>query len=538
MKKFLFLLSMMIFVLSCGGSGNSGKSGGEVKKGGTLTMNLTAEPQSIDPQLSTDINGGTVNDLTSEGLIRRAKDGKPAPGLAERWDVSEDKLKWTFYLRDGLKWSNGDPITAEDFRDGWLRALDPKTASEYARMIFPVKNAEEYNAGKAKAEDVGIKVIDDKTLEVELHAPLAYFSDIVTFKTYMPLEKKFYDGVGDKYFTDADKTLSSGPYILKEWVKGSEMTLERNPNYWDAKNVKVDKIVLKFIKESGAALNNFKNEEIDVTEITVDQANEFKGDPRLVLSNDGSVWYFLFNHKVKALSNPKIRKAFVMAVNREELVNKVLDGRGIVAKSFTPADIGINGLQKDFSTEVPTSIPGFNPEEAKKLLAEGLKELGLDKFPELEMIFNEGGNNKLIVVYLQESLRKNLGIELKLAAMTFPERIERMKQKNFDIVYAGWSGDFHDPITYLDLFATKSGNNYGNYSNAKYDELVKKANSSGDQAVRMPALIEIEKIISEDLPVGVLFYRKKSYLVSPRVKNLGFTAIGGEYFFGDVSVEN
>ncbi len=536
MKRILLVLAILMVVLSCGGNG--GNSDGAEKKGGTLIMNITAEPQSIDPQLSTDINGGTVNDLTSEGLIRRTKDGKPEAGLAKEWKVSEDKLKWTFYLRDGLKWSNGDPITAEDFKDAWIRALDPKTASEYARMLFPIKNAEEFNAGKVKVEELGVKVIDDKTLEVELHSPLAYFSDIVTFKTYMPLDKKFFDAVGDKYFTDADKTLSSGPYILKQWVRGSEMVLEKNPNYWDVSNVKVDKIVLKFTKDSGAALNAFKNEEIDVTEVTVDQAKTFKDDPRLVLSNDGSVWYFLFNHKVKALSNAKIRRAFVMAINREELANKVLDGRGKAARTFTPAGIGIQGQQKDFPEEVPTSLPGYNPEEAKKLLAEGMKELGIDKFPELEMIFNDGGNNKLIVVYLQENIRKNLGIELKLSAMTFPERIERMKQKNFEIVYAGWSGDFHDPITYLDLFATKSGNNYGGFSNTRYDELVKIAGSSGDQAVRMPALIEIEKIISEEMPVGVLFHRKKSYVVSPKIKGLGFTAIGGEFYFGDLSVEN
>ena len=536
MKKILLVMVMALFALSCGGNSGTGAAGG--KKGKTLTIDLAAEPESIDPQLSTDINGGTVNDLTSEGLIRKGKDGKLEPGLAEKWEVSEDKLKWTFHIKEGLKWSNGDPITAQDFKDGWVRALDPKTASQYARMIFPVKNAEEFNSGKAKAEDLGIKVIDDKTLEVTLHSPLAYFEDIVTFKTYMPLEEKFYKETGDKYFTDADKTLSSGPYILKEWVRGSEMILEKNPNYWDAANVKVDKVVLKFTKDSGASLNAFKNEEVDVVEVTVDQAKEFKDDPRLVLSNDGSVWYFLFNTKIKALSNAKIRKAFVMAVNRDELVNKVLDGRGKVAKTLVPTEIGIKGLSKDFPEEVPTSIPGFNPEEAKKLLAEGLKELGMDKLPELEMIFNDNGNNKLIVVYLQESLRKNLGVELKLSAMTFPERIERMKQKNFDIVYAGWSGDFHDPITYLDLFTTKGGNNYGEFSNARYDELVKIANSSGDQAVRMPALVEIEKIISEEMPVGVLYHRKKSYLVAPKVKGLGFTAIGGEYYFGDLDIEN
>ena len=404
-------------------------------------------------------------------------------------------------------------------------------------MIFPVKNAEEFNSGKAKAEDLGIKVIDDKTLEVTLHSPLAYFEDIVTFKTYMPLEEKFYKETGDKYFTDADKTLSSGPYILKEWVRGSEMILEKNPNYWDAANVKVDKVVLKFTKDSGASLNAFKNEEVDVVEVTVDQAKEFKDDPRLVLSNDGSVWYFLFNTKIKALSNAKIRKAFVMAVNRDELVNKVLDGRGKVAKTLVPTEIGIKGLSKDFPEEVPTSIPGFNPEEAKKLLAEGLKELGMDKLPELEMIFNDSGNNKVISEYIQESIRTVLGVDIKISGMTLNDRLARMQQKNYDIALAGFAGDYADAISYLERFHSKDGNNFSQYVNPKYDELVNFVKTSPDQKARVAAMIEMEKIIADDMPVGLLYFRENTKLLKKRVKGMVLRPIGIDYGLEKVYIE-
>ena len=382
MKKiFLISLMLILLVLACGG--------GKKEKGNTFVLNPGSEPASIDPQLSTDVIGGTVDELITEGLLRRSKDGKPTAGLAEKWEVTPDGLVWTFHLRDGIKWSNGDPITANDFKAAWIRALDPKTTSEYAYMLYPIKNGEAFNTGKAKVEDLGIEVTDDKTIKITLEAPIPYFDDLVTFKTYMPLNEKFYKEAGDKYFTEADKTISSGPYVLKKWTHDSDMVFEKNPNYWDNANVKVDNIVYKLISDNTAALNAFKNNEVDVTSITTEQAKEFKDDPRLVKTNDGSVWYVLMNNKAKAkgLANSKVRKALLMAINREEMVNVVLNGAGEAAKTFTPKGIGINGLSKDFPEEVPTSIPAFNPEEAKKLLAEGLKEEGLDKLPNLEMIF-------------------------------------------------------------------------------------------------------------------------------------------------------
>ena len=538
MKKILLLVMMSMLILACGGSNKGGTAGGSKKGGSTFTLNLGTEPASIDPQISTDIAGGSVNDLISEGLLKTDKDGKVVAGLAEKWESTPDGLVWTFHLRNGIKWSNGDPITAKDFKDAWVRALSPETASEYSYMLYPIKNGEAFNTQKAKAEDLGIKVIDDKTLEVTLEAPTPYFDDLVTFKTYMPLNEKFFTEAGEAYFTEADKTLSSGPYVLKSWTHDSEMKFERNPNYYDQASIKTDNIVFKLISDNAASFNAFKNDEVDVTVVTVAQAKEFEKDPRLVSSNDGSVWYLLMNTKIKELGNAKIRKAILMAVNRDELTQTVLNGSGQAAKTFVPSGIGMKGLAKaDFTEEVTTVIPQFNVEEAKKLLAEGLKEVGVDKMPQLEMIFNDSGNNKLIAEYVQESLNKNLGIDLQLSAMTFQERIARMKQKDFDFVLAGWSGDFHDPITYLDLFVTNGGNNHGSYSNARYDELVRTIKSTADPSVRYPAMVELEKIISEDIPIGVLFHRERKYLVNPRVQGLGFRAIGGEYYFGDITVK-
>ena len=325
---------------------------------------------------------------------------------------------------------------------------------------------------------------------------------------------------------------------MESWTHGSEMTFKKNPNYWDNSNVNLETVVYKIIPDNNSALNAFNNKEVDVTAITSEQAKGFKDNPKMVSKNDGSVWYLLFNFNNKTLANLKIRKALLMAIDREGLVNNVLNGYGTAAKTFVPKGIGIKGLNdKDFTEGVPTSILAYNPQEAKKLLEEGLKETGATKFPSMSMLINESGNNKVIAEYIQEQLRKNLGIELSLEAMTAQERFSRMSQKNFDMVFAGWSGDYPDAITYLDLFESSGGNNHGSYKNPQYDALVKTVRSTADQNVRIPALIQIEKIIAEDVPVGVLFHREKQYLVDKKVNGLGFTPIGREFYFGSLSLK-
>ena len=222
-------------------------------------------------------------------------------------------------MRKNAKWSNGDPITANDFKAAWLRGLNPATAAEYAFMLYPIKNAEEYNKEKAKAEDVGIKVVDDYTLEVTLKAPVPFFDSMVRIQTYLPQNQKFYDKVKDKYMTSVDTSISSGAYILKKWTRDSDIIFEKNPNYWNADNIKLERVQVKFINDATADLNAFKNGEIDVTNLSTEQARDFKDDPRLRYVNDGSVFYVVYNMKNKVLSNKKIRQALSMSIDKEEM---------------------------------------------------------------------------------------------------------------------------------------------------------------------------------------------------------------------------
>ena len=524
MKKIFLILTLLAFALSCGKKSGSGS---------TFTLNIVTEPSSIDPQITTDIPGGTVDELILEGLLRKDKTGKSVAGIAQKWEKSKDGLVWTFHLRDGVKWSNGDPVTANDFKAGWIRGLNPDTAGSNASMLFVIKNGEKYNAKKVSENEVGIKVIDDKTLQVTLESPTPYFDDLVTFKSFMPLNQKFYNEAKDKYFTEAKYTISNGPYTLEKWTHDSELKFKKNPNYWDAGNVKIDNVELKIIA-TDSAVNAFKNKEVDVTAVTFEQAKEFAGKPELVKANDGGIYYLLFNTKENVFKNAKVRRAITMAINKEELVNKVLEGSEKLTKTFTPSGIGLNGVSKDFAAEVATDQPKFNVAEAKKLLAEGLKEEGLSELPRFEILFNDTGSRKAIAEYIQESLRNNLGANVELDKVSGKERIERTKKRDYQISLQNWTGDFLDPITYLDLFDSTNANNRGDFKNVKYDELTKIVKSSADPKVRVPAMIQMEKLISEEQPVTILFQKQKLYLVNPKVKNLGFVSIGGEFFIRDV----
>ena len=524
MKKIFLILTLLVFALSCGKKSGSGS---------TFTLNIVTEPSSIDPQITTDIPGGTVDELILEGLLRKDKTGKSVAGIAQKWEKSKDGLVWTFHLRDGVKWSNGDPVTANDFKAGWIRGLNPDTAGSNASMLFVIKNGEKYNAKKVSENEVGIKVIDDKTLQVTLESPTPYFDDLVTFKSFMPLNQKFYNEAKDKYFTEAKYTISNGPYTLEKWTHDSELKFKKNPNYWDAGNVKIDNVELKIIA-TDSAVNAFKNKEVDVTAVTFEQAKEFAGKPELVKANDGGIYYLLFNTKENVFKNAKVRRAITMAINKEELVNKVLEGSEKLTKTFTPSGIGLNGVSKDFPAEVATDQPKFNVAEAKKLLAEGLKEEGLSELPRFEILFNDTGSRKAIAEYIQESLRNNLGANVELDKVSGKERIERTKKRDYQISLQNWTGDFLDPITYLDLFDSTNANNRGDFKNVKYDELTKIVKSSADPKVRVPAMIQMEKLISEEQPVTILFQKQKLYLVNPKVKNLGFVSIGGEFFIRDV----
>ena len=530
MKK-LFLLFIMMILISCGGAGKESSSSGNTK----IIVNETAEPKSIDPGLLTDQSGIAVNSLVSEGLTRQGKDGTPEPGLAEKWDVSEDGLTWTFHLRENIKWSSGEPVTADDFKFAWLRVLEPATASEYAYMLHYIKGGQAYNEGKGKKEDVGINVIDSRTLEVKLERPTAYFASLAASPTYAPIREKFFDEKGKNFALEADAMEYSGPYKIKNWKHDSNFIMVKNENYWNKDHIKIDEVEMVLVADSTAELNAFNNGEIELIRLTAEQYKRYEKDPRVNVFRNNSVWYLEYNMENKFLANKKIRQALTLAVDKEEMANTIVKGTGEAAYGIVPT--GFPGESKTFREENGDSYPKYNPEEAKRLYKEGLAELGVTELPELSLIINEAGNNKKIAEYVQEKIRTNLGANIRIEPIPFKERMARLQQKNFEIVLSGWGSDYADPMTYIDLFVTNGGNNHSSYSNPKYDELIKTANNSSDNKVRMQAMRDAEKILGDDMPVGVMLYSTRVIMLNPKIKNVYFKGIGAEYYLYDAYVE-
>jgi oligopeptide transport system substrate-binding protein len=322
-KTYTFLLiAFMFLIISCSEKNKAEINNNEKKEVRKISINENEEPESLNPNLTTDSTGTTVNSIMSEGLMRSDKDGIPTAGLAEKWEVSEDGLTWKFYLRDNLKWSDGSPLTAGDFGFSWLKVLEPSTGAKNADLLYVIKGAEAYNNGSGKAEDVGIKVIDEKTIEVTLEEPSEYFLSLLAHVTYSPISEKLYSEKKEKFGLTPDAITASGPYALKEWNHNSGIILVKNEHYWNKDAIKLDEIEIKLVVDNEAALNAFNNNEIDLIRIGSAQYEKFRNDDRIHIFQNNSVWFLLFNMENDFLKNPKIRKAIQMSINRKDLIEK------------------------------------------------------------------------------------------------------------------------------------------------------------------------------------------------------------------------
>lgn len=531
MKKILAVLLMVLGLVACGG-GKTSNTDGEV----VIRYNNGSQGDSYDTALMTADTEIKLAELLHGRLTHlNPETQKFEPYLAESYTQSEDGLTWTFKLRQGLKWSDGSDLTAEDFKYAWLRVLDPATASQYAYMLFPIVNAEEYNAGKVSAEQVGISVPDPLTLVVNLKAPTVYFESLVAFVTYAPVSKAAVEKYGDQYSLEKDTILYSGPFVISDWVPNSSMVLTKNPYFYAPYDF--DKVEIKMMDKPEAYLNAYENDEIDWVEITADNYDKYKDSPELIKTPNGSTWYVEFNTTRGPLKNRHIRRALAMAIDKQDMINTIARGIGEPANHIVTKGIGIIGVDKDFVEE--TGLPGlqYNPEEAKKELELGMKELGITEMPTLKFILNDSGKNKKYGETIQEYFRVNLGVKVDIELMTWKEKQQRVKNSDFDMGYSGWGPDYQDAMTFLDLFVTNGGNNHGKYSNPEYDKLIAYAQTETDKVKRFEAMKRALEILQEDAPVAPTSSPMRLILVRPYIKGLKYQAIGSDINFSKIKVE-
>lgn len=510
-------------------------SGGSPKEN-KIVFNINGEEKTIDPTLNESSYAGTLIINSFEGLTRLDKDNKPKPGVAEKWVMSPDGKEYTFYLRQGSKWSDGKEVTAKDFEFSWKRGLKKETASPYAEYLMYIKGGKDYFEGKAKDVE-GIKVVDEHTLRVTLENPVAFFLELTAFSTYMPLREDIVKD--DKWAVKPETYISNGPMTLKVWKPKDIMVYERNENYWNKDVVKLDKLEVKMIEEQTNALSAFKTGEIDYMEKP--PAQEIPG-----LLKDGIafkqqllgtyMYQFNISDKMKqkdpkayeAINNPKVRTALSLAINRKDIVENASKGGEIPANSITPPGI-TDSTGKDFKSKEYFPVEG-NVAEAKKLLAEAGYPEGKN-FPEIEVMYNTGAGHEQVAQAVQEMWRKNLGINLKLANQEWKVYIDRQNKKDFTVSRKGWIGDYSDPSTFLKLFQTGAGNNDTGYSNKAFDALLKTAEAELDEAKRIDLYHKAEEILNADMPAIPIYYYTNIICLNKDVKGVTTSSLGHTTFF-------
>jgi len=538
-KKINILLILLvstaaIFFGACSKTDSSSKN--------TVTYNLVIGPKTIDPQLSTSISATKIDTQCMEGLIILGqKSGEVLPGAAEKWDVSKDGLTWTFHLRQNAKWSNGDPITANDFNFGLKRALKPNSAAQNAYILYDIKNAKAYNQGKIKDySKVGIKVVDKDTIQIVLAHPVTYFAQLISSTIAFPLNEKFYNQVKDQYTLSADKMLYNGPYVLKNYIPNGKYEFEKNPNYWNADNIKIDKLSFLIVGNYNTAADMFKDKGLDITSITGNQIPQFKNTKAFKTVQTGGLDYLEFNVKNKFFSNVNIRKAVGMAIDRRIFCKDILKDGSSPAYGFVPPGISggkIDGKLITYRKRFGYNLFSYNIPEAKRLYAKGLKELNYKGKVSVKLLCGNTSGSLRNTQFLQEQLYKNLGMSVELEPNTFQSQLSKMSQENFDFVYTEWLPDYDDPDTYLNIWVKGGGNNYTQWSNKQFDAYIKTAAESPDDNIRMNAMYKAEELLMKEMPVTPIIYRVEPMLVQPKLKGVVLVGLGTTLSFDWAYVE-
>ncbi len=491
--------------------------------GGTLNMRNTMEPTSLNTLLATYAYDFTPINAMIECLYRDDENDVPQPAGAETVDISDDKLVYTFHLREDATWSNGDPVVATDYEFAWQQALNPKVASDYAYMLYFIHNAEPYFNGEVEWSEVGVKVIDEYTLEVTLDNPLPYATDLFAFPTLAPINQKFYEEVGaDKYATDAEYFCCNGMYELTEWSHNSQIVFQKREDYWNADAVGPDEIVYKIITDSQAGLNSYLSREIDYTDLDsgeVVQQAEAAGF-EVGVKPARSSYYLIVNTEDEFMSNQNLRLALAYSIDKQALVDTVYQNDNQPMTSFTPPAImgaaGADGptFQEALLAERGEMYPGSGDlEKAQEYLQAALEELGCT-VDELNLSIDcaDDSLRRNCATFLQEQWRQNLGIEnITVNSMQTKQVSANRQSGDYCMSLGGWSPDYNDAINFLDLWVTDGGNNDSFWSNEEYDNLIAQATAEADEEVRQQYLFDAEEILAAEMPVIPLYWQCQNY---------------------------
>ena len=542
----LVFLSSMVLLSACGTKEETTTGTTTIKEeilASEQVMHLTVESElaTTDSVLvAENITFAGVNQFI-DGLYRLNENNEPIPALAESEEISKDGLTYTFHLRDDAKWSNGDSVTAHDFVFSWRRNVDPASGAAYAYLFEDIKNASEITAEELPIEELGVKALDDTTLEVTLETPIAYFSSLMSFVSFFPQNEAFVTEMGDRYGTSSETTLTNGPFLLTEWDSALDenWNYEKNPTYWDAENVHLTKITNQVIKEVATGVNLFEKGDVDNALLSGEYAKQFQEDPSYTVEYFSRTNYLEVNQAENPyLKNENLRKALALAINREELTSAILNNGSLPITGLVPDHFVKNPESGTEFAEESGEFYTYDLPKAQKLVEKAKAELGVDTI-ELELLGDDDETSKHVMEYLQGELQNNLeGVEINLLNVPFSARLAKAAAGDFDLISSGWSGYVSDPMIMLDVVYGASSYNNGGYSNKKVDQLIDDAKGvhANDALLRWNDMLEAHQIALEEVALIPLYQKGEAMLRDPKIKGININSVGARYSYKDAYI--
>ena len=519
--KLVALLAVTGLILTLSGCGDYQSNVESGNREGTLHWGNGTEPQSLDPHIATGVPEHHIISSLMEGLVH--KDGEtlePRPGVAKSWDISADGRVYTFYLRQDARWSNGDLHNAHDYVWSWWRALQPALGNLYAYMYFPIANAKAYYDGEiSDFSQVGVKALGDYVLQVTLTEPIPYFLQLLDHYSTYPVHRATVEKFGKAdqrgtRWTFEGNIVGNGAFQLKEWKINRRITVERNPHYWNAENVRLNQVVFYPTENVTTEERMFRAGQLHYSGIPSDkiQAYSQSDDPSLRIQPYLGVYFYRFNVDKPQLSDKRVRRALGMTINRDQLVSQITKGGQIPAYAITPP--GTMGYY-------PESDLTFDPEGAKKLLAEAGYPNG-EGFPTTEILYNTSEGHRKIAVALQQMWKKHLNIDVVLLNQEWKVYLDTVSNHHYEIARAGWIGDYVDPNNFLDMFLCNGGNNRTRWCNPEYDQIIlQQVPKAKTHQQRLELFQKAETILLDEMPVIPIYIYTSNNLVNPTVKNFG-----------------
>ena len=529
-----FLSMAMVAGLATGcGTPGGGKSDGDSADGKVFRYAVNTLPTTLDPTKGQSIGDNEIQHAVTEGLTRNTA-GDIKPGIAESWDESEDGLTYTFHLRKDAKWSDGEPITAADFEYSWKRLVNPETASAYAFIGDCLKNGQAIEQGNMDVEELGVKAVDDTTLEVTLEHPTSYFLSLIgSSGQFAPLRQDIVEKYGTDFAATSEKNVYSGPFVMTS-SEDNVWTFAKNDNYWDKDNVAIEDAQVRVIKDAAAALSAYQAGEL--SQVKLDSANvvAYKDDPEFSQEIDFRTSYVQFNLTDDVMSNVNMRKAISLAMNRSALTDNILaDGS---APGFGLVADGMSGDGEKTFRELNGDVSPYDPEQAKEYYDKAVEELG-GAPSEVTLLVADDSVSKSVATFIQSELVTTLGLNVVIDTKTVQGRGELMDANNYQFAVTAWGADYDDAMTYLDLWT--NGTPYrGNYNDADYNALISDAKTQTDDAARLDDMLKAEKkLVEEDAVVAPVYHRGSAVLTKSNVKNLISHPIGVPLEFKYASFE-